>query len=169
MTLIEGNSAGAVRVVIFEDLQCGDCLRFRGMMDSELLPRFGERVAFEHRDFPLPKHSWARAAAEAARHFAAHSPALGLAFRRATLECLKQISPETLPEHIHAFAAAHGLDPKTALSANPAIAADVEADYRMGVARGVAKTPTVFVGETPFIEVFTLEEISDAINEAGKW
>ena len=168
MTLIEGNPAGAVRVVVFEDLQCGDCLRFRRMMDSALLSRFGDRVAFEHRDFPLPKHSWARAAAVAARRFADHSPATGIEFRRETLECLKQISAETLPEHIRAFAAAHGLDPAAA-APNPVIEAAVEADYQMGVARGVAKTPTVFAGETPLIEVFTLEEISQAIDEAGKW
>ena len=169
MTLIEGNPAGAVRVVIFEDLQCGDCMHFRRMMDSDLLPRFGDRVAFQHRDFPLPKHSWARAAAIAARYFAEQSPVAGVAFRRETLECLKQISPETLPEHIRVFAVSHGLDPAAALTANPAIEAAVEADYQMGVARGVAKTPTVFAGETPLVEVFTLEEISQAINEAGKW
>lgn len=169
MTLIEGNPASAVRVVFFEDLQCGDCMRFRRMMDSALLPRFGDRVAFEHRDFPLPKHSWARAAAVAARHFAERSPAAGIDFRRETLECLKQISPETLPEHIRTFALAHGLDPAAALIANPEIEAAVEADYQMGVARGVAKTPTVFAGETPLIEVFTVEEISQAIDKAGKW
>ncbi len=145
-------------------------MRFRRMMDSQILPRFGDRVAFEHRDFPLPKHSWARAAAVAARHFAEQSPAAGVDFRRETLECLKQISPETLPEHIRAFASAHGLDHLAgALAANPALEAAVEADYQMGVARGVSKTPTVFVGETPFIEVFTVEEISQAIDEAAKW
>ena len=42
----------------------------------------------------------------------------------------------------------------------------VERDYQDGVARGVAKTPTVFVAGKPFIETFTLEEISKAIEQA---
>ena len=52
-----------VRVLIYEDLQCPDCAEFRRMMDEKILPRYGERVAFIHRDFPLAKHAWARKAA----------------------------------------------------------------------------------------------------------
>ena len=40
----------------------------------------------------------------------------------------------------------------------------VEKDYQDGVARGVSKTPTVFVNGQPFIETFTAEEISKAID-----
>jgi protein-disulfide isomerase len=40
----------------------------------------------------------------------------------------------------------------------------VEKDYQDGVARGVSKTPTVFVNGRPFIETFTVEEISKAID-----
>ena len=166
MTLIEGNPASPVRVVIFEDLQCGDCTRLRRMMDSALLPRFGAGVAFEHHDFPLPKHSWARPAAAAARYFDGLDAPLGAAFRRETLECLKQISTGTLPDHVAAFARSHGIEPPPATAA-PALEGAVEADYREGLARGVAKTPTVFVNGRAFIEVFTLEEISRAIEEAG--
>jgi protein-disulfide isomerase len=49
---------------------------------------------------------------------------------------------------------------------NPRLAALVEADFQDGVARGVAKTPTVFVNGNPFIEHFTLEDISQAIDGA---
>ena len=34
------------------------------------------------------------------------------------------------------------------------------------MARGVSKTPTVFVAGKPFIEVFAVEEISAAIEKA---
>ena len=37
-----------------------------------------------------------------------------------------------------------------------------------GVARGVSKTPTVFVNGQPFIETFTVQEISKAIEDAVK-
>jgi protein-disulfide isomerase len=42
----------------------------------------------------------------------------------------------------------------------------VEKDVQEGVARGVAKTPTVFVDGTPFIETFTFEELSKALDAA---
>ena len=64
--LVEGRTESKVRVLIYEDLQCPDCAEFRRMMDEKILPRYAERVAFVHRDFPLAKHAWARKAAIAA-------------------------------------------------------------------------------------------------------
>ena len=46
------------------------------------------------------------------------------------------------------------------------MAAAVEADYREGIAGGVAKTPTVFVNGEPFVEVFTVTAISKSIRAA---
>ena len=67
--LIEGLAQSPVRVIVYEDLQCPDCADFRVMLDEKLLPRFASTVRFEHRDFPLAKHAWARKAAIAARFF----------------------------------------------------------------------------------------------------
>jgi len=65
--LVEGFAESKVRVLIYEDLQCPDCAAFRRMMDDKILPRYGTRVAFVHRDFPLAKHAWARRAAPGMR------------------------------------------------------------------------------------------------------
>jgi protein-disulfide isomerase len=54
----------------------------------------------------------------------------------------------------------------TAALADPQLTARVEKDFQEGVARGVSKTPTVFVNGRPFIERFTFEEISKGIDEA---
>jgi protein-disulfide isomerase len=168
--LVEGNRSSAVRVLIFEDLQCSDCAVLRRMLDTGLLPRFGATAAFEHRDFPLPKHSWARPAAIAARFFESVRPELGLEYRRATLGSMKQTTAETFRDKLAAFAKAHDVDPAKALAAlsDAKLAALVEADVQEGIARGVQKTPTVFVNGQPFVETFTIEEISKAIDEAGK-
>ena len=61
--VIEGALQSPVRVLIYEDLQCPDCTDFRRMLDTQLLPRYAAKVRFEHRDFPLAKHVWARKAA----------------------------------------------------------------------------------------------------------
>ena len=60
--VVEGNKSSAVRVIAYEDLQCPDCAVYRKMLDEKLLPKYGGTVAFEHREFPLRKHQWARPA-----------------------------------------------------------------------------------------------------------
>jgi protein-disulfide isomerase len=44
----------------------------------------------------------------------------------------------------------------------------VDRDFQEGIARGIAKTPTVLVNGQPFVESFPLEEISQAIESAVK-
>jgi protein-disulfide isomerase len=166
--LLEGRADSPVRVIIYEDLQCPDCADFRLMLDRKILPKYGDRAAFLHRDFPLAKHAWARRAAIAARFFAAHDPKLGLEYRRHTMAAIAQTTAANFNEKLAAFARAHGVDPGEAVSAlgNPDYAAAVEKDFQEGVARGVAHTPTVFVNGQPFVETFTFEEISRGIDQA---
>lgn len=156
--LVEGNPESAVRVVVYEDLQCGDCRALRTVLDRIVLPRYGARAAVEHRDFPLPKHSWARAAAVAARHFARQSVETGLAFRRYAMENLHVITLESLNEHLAQFGGAP--------LADAGLHELVQADCREGIARGVVKTPTVFVNGAPFVERFPIEALAAAIEHA---
>jgi protein-disulfide isomerase len=166
--LMEGNSKSDVRILIYEDLQCPDCAHFREMLDRQILPRFGQKAAFEHRDFPLPKHKWARKAAIASRFFGTVSPKLAIEWRRYALSNLSRITPENFNETVSAFAREHGADPARAIAAldDKAFADAVERDYQDGVARGIAHTPTVLVVDEPFIETFTFEEISASLEKA---
>lgn len=166
--IIEGNPESAVRVLIFEDLACGDCAVFRQMLDDELLPKYAGKVAFEHRDFPLAKHVWARKAAIAARFFQLAGPELALKYRRDSLATRKLTTAENFTDRLKAFARASGVDPQKALAAleDPDLAAAVQKDIDDGVARGVSHTPTAFVNGVPFVETFTVEEISKAIDAA---
>jgi protein-disulfide isomerase len=166
--LIEGNPSSSVRVIVYEDLQCPDCAVFREMMDKTLLPQFGAKVAFEHHDFPLAKHAWARKASIAARYLTTISPEVAVEFRRTTMAHLGEIKADTFNDHLTAFARAHGIDPDKALAAlnDPQLAAAVEADFQDGVARGIAHTPTVIVNGEPFIESFPVEDIAKSITKA---
>src|SRR5207342_276249 len=93
----------------------------------------------------LAKHAWARRAAIAARFFTARDPKLGLEYRRETMAGIKETRAENF---------------------NEKLAAAVEKDFQDGVARGVARTPTVLVNGKPFVETFTFEEISREIEQA---
>ena len=168
--LIEGNPASPVKVLIFEDLQCPDCADFRVMLDKQILPRFGKKASFEHRDFPLPKHNWARKAAIASRYLQGVKPELAIKYRQETMATLKSITPETFNDNLTAFAKKNGVDPAKALAAlnDAELGAAIDKDYKDGVARGVGRTPTVLVDGEPFIENFTFEEIAAALEKATK-
>jgi len=164
--LMEGAAQSPVRVIIYEDLQCPDCADFRAMMDEKLLPRYAATVRFEHRDFPLAKHAWARKAAIAARFFEETKPGLGLAYRRYSLAHLRQITADSFDDKLAQFAKENGVDPIKAVASlsDARLAALVEADYQEGVARGVAHTPTVLVNGRPFVETFAAEDVAKAID-----
>ncbi|MEZ5354284.1 MAG: thioredoxin domain-containing protein [Bryobacteraceae bacterium] len=165
---VEGNASSPVRVLIYEDLQCADCLAFAEMLDEHLLPRYGFVAAFEHRDFPLPKHSWARDAAIAACFFDEQTPGMGLRFRRAAMAQIDDVNGGTFADFLADFASENQVDPMRAAAAlsDARYKACVEASYQEGVMRGVKRTPTVFVMDQPFIERFDPEAISQAIEFA---
>ncbi len=155
-----------VRVLIYEDLQCPDCADFRRMLDERLLPNYATRVTFEHRDFPLAKHAWARKAAIAARFFDQVEPRVGVAFRSYCFEHQPEINAANFSAKLAAFAQERKVDPEKASAAldDPALAALVEKDFQEGVARGIAHTPTLLVNGQPFVERFTYDDVSKAID-----
>ena len=170
IAVVEGLASATVRVVAFEDLQCSDSAAYQRVVDRDLLPVYGSSVAFEHRDFPLAKHAFARDAAIASRYFASVRPELGIEFRRECLATLVGSTPEQLTSLIRQFATAADLDSDRAIEAlnSEAFAEMVDRDHREGMQRGVVRVPTVFVvdnGEerSRLVERFTLEEISDCI------
>jgi len=167
-TSIEGLPESKVRVIIYEDLQCPDCAAFRRMLDDKILPRYADKIAFVHRDFPLAKHAWARKAAIASRYFAELKPELGLEYRRHIMSTIKETTPENFNDKLAEFARKNAVDPAAALAAlnDSRLAGLVERDFQDGIARGVAKTPTVFVSGKPFIETFSFEELRRALDDA---
>jgi len=163
---IEGIEHSPVRVLIYEDLQCPDCADFRRMLDDRLLPNYATRVTFEHRDFPLAKHAWARKAAIAARFFDEAAPGVGVTFRRYCFEHQPEINGTNFADKLAAFAKEHKVEPEKAMAAldDARLGALVEKDFQDGVARGVAHTPTALVNGQPFVEHFTYEEVAKAID-----
>jgi protein-disulfide isomerase len=164
--LVEGNPASPVKVVIYEDLQCGDCLNFRMLLDAKLLPKYGARVAFLHRDFPLPRHDWARPAAVAARWVQEQNPGLAIVFRREIMSEQNHITTGNLKPWIMEFAVRNGLDPNGILHAleDPRLNAMVDQDYQGGVARGLTRTPTVIVGGQKLVETILYDDVARALD-----
>jgi protein-disulfide isomerase len=166
--VMEGNPASPVRVLIYEDLECGDCARFQAILDQKILPKYGSKVVFVHRDFPLGKHDWARPAALAARWVYEQDTDLGIQIRRELLSEQDSITAQNLNSWLAEFAVRHHLDQKDLLASltDPRIAALVDQDRQAAVARGVSKTPTAYVGGQAFVETIVYEDLARAIDEA---
>lgn len=165
---VEGNPNSAVWVHAYEDLQCKDSAAWRRMIDDILLPRFAQTVAFAAYDFPLQKHAWAMDAAVVSRKMARISPAQCLDFRRYCYEHIAQISAESFPERIVAYAERAGLDSED-ISISVRNADFIEAvnlDLVKGQGLGVSRTPTVIVGEERFVDAFAAGEVIAAIAKA---
>lgn len=166
MEMVEGNPASGIRVVIYEDLQCGDCLAFRTLLDDKLLPRYGSKVAFVHRDFPLGKHDWARFAAIAGRWVYERNHELGITFRREIMSEHDHLTAESLKSWVREFARRNNMsqDGIEASLSDPRLTAAVEQDLQGGIGRGVRKTPTVWIGNQTFIETILYEDIAQALD-----
>jgi protein-disulfide isomerase len=166
--IIEGNPSAVVKVTIFEDLQCGNCQNLRTMLDEKLLPRYGTKVAFIHRDLPLGRHDWARSAAMAARWVYEQSPRLSMDFRRELLSEQEHITPAVLTPWVKEFAARNHLSQQEIVAAltDPRLAALVDQDIQLATARGIRKIPAVYVAGQSFIETIVYDDLAHAIDSA---
>ena len=166
MELVEGNPNSPVKVMIYEDLQCGDCLALRTLLDEKILPRYASRVAFVHRDFPLPKHEWARAAALAGRWVSEKDRVLGVRFRREILSEHLHLKTDTIENWVRQFAIRNKLDTDGIVSAftDARLIGLLEQDRQAAMARGVTKTPTMFIASQPFVEIIIYEEVARALD-----
>jgi protein-disulfide isomerase len=166
--IVEGNPASSVKALIYEDLQCPDCARFRQMLDEKLLPKYGSRVAFIHRDFPLPKHDWARGAAVAARWVSGQSSELGITFRRELLAEQTNVTQQNLKRWLTEFATRNHLDQKGIVDClnDQRLGSLVDQERQAAAARGVTKTPTVYVGGVAFVETVIYDDLARTIDEA---
>lgn len=164
--LVEGNAQSRIRVLVFEDLQCPDCARFRKLLDETLLPKYGEHVAFEIYDFPLPKHHWARSAAVASRYLQRLAGSTAMEFRRSVAESLSQINEGGFESFFRGFLRSKSLDVRSAIRSlsDPELNRAVEADFQEGLKRDVRKTPTVVVGSRVLVEQFSGEEIATELD-----
>ena len=135
---------------------------------SEIVPRYGRKVAFIHRDLPLGRDDWAVPAAIAARWVFEQSNDLGLIVRREMLAEQDNINSRNLKQWLVDFAYRNHLDPKSIVDSlsDKRLAALVDQDRQAAVARGVSKVPAVYVGGVPFVETIIYDDLARALDDA---
>lgn len=158
----KGNPAASVMVVEYSDLQCPACRMTHAAVTKPLLEKYGDRIRFEFRHFPLiTTHTYALDAAQAAECAADQGKFwefIDIAYARQdnlNRNVLPQWAKDAGVQDADLFSRclASGIKRKTILS-----------DLEAGKAQGVQGTPTFFVNGRK-VET-TLPALSAAIEEA---
>ena len=167
MALLEGSSQAALRLIVYEDLQCPDTAQFLRWVREELQPRHGDRLAIEHRDFPLTAHPAAKALAEAARVLQEHDPDLALDWREHCLGHTRAYRPETVASGLATWLGQQGVEAAPLVTAFEAGAGREPVAQERGEAesQSVKRTPSVLVGGRSFITRFDNDEVDEAVEE----
>jgi protein-disulfide isomerase len=163
-----GNARARVKVLIFEDLECPSCAQWHQYLESVVLPRYGSRVAFYLRDYPLPQHEWAFNAAVIERYFSSLNPKLYFAWVNFCYRHQNQITPDNLMRYAARIAAGFGVSGAqiNQAFANPEFFAAVQADQQAGNRLHVHHTPTIFVMFHGREEVDSFGQLTSALNQA---
>jgi len=156
-----GPADAKVTVVEFSDFQCPYCSRAATAVD-QIKEKYGTRVRFVFRQFPLPMHQNARGAAEAA--LAANAQGKFWEFHDKMFQNQSKLERADL----EGFAKDVGLDVaafKKALDSKT-YAADVDADMKLGESVAVNGTPTMFINGARVQNPTSFEAISAQIDGA---
>jgi len=161
-----GDEDAPVVIVEFSDYQCPYCSKFQ----SETLPLIKEnyidtgKVKLIYRDFPIPSHADAQFAAIAAECVAEQGGNEGyyemhdMIFENMAAWSYVEGSEDILM----GYATELGYDISACVE-DPAIAAEVDADYTAGRSYGVSGTPTFFINGKKLVGAYPYEVFEQLI------
>jgi protein-disulfide isomerase len=158
-----GPADAKVQLVEFSDFQCPYCSRAAEVV-HRIKEKYGTKVHFLFRQFPLPMHPNARGAAEAA--LTANSQGKFWEFHDRLFQNQQQLDRAGLEEH----AKLAGLNLpafKKALDSHQ-FAPVVDSDLKLGEKVHVNGTPTLFVNGTRIADPTSFEAITEVIETALK-
>jgi len=155
-----------VTVVEFLDLECEACGAFYPYVE-ELREKYGDRVAFAIRYFPLPGHANAENAALAVEAAAQQGALEGMYQRLYETQSEWGELQESRAPLFREYAGDLGLDldDYDRAIADPATLERIQADFDAGQQLNVQQTPTFFVNGTP-IELTSYDDLEASITAA---
>jgi protein-disulfide isomerase len=143
-----GKPDAPVSIAVFSDFECPFCARFATMMRKEVLPAEGQHLRFVFRQFPLPMHPWARAAAEASACAYQQKNDYFWSFHDFIFDRQRELTQENFQAKVREFA--HGLSGfdygkfESCVSKEETKGA-IDREVAFGNDSGIHGTPTVFI------------------------
>ncbi len=168
----QGPADAPVTLVEYSDLQCPVCAHFQEELETEVVPKYGDKLRVVFKEFPLVSmHDWALTGAIAAQCTYQIDPSKYVAFRSAVFKNQESMSAEHARDMLLHFGAEAGVDNMklAACIDSQGSLSRVEANIHEGEALGVGQTPTSYVngrylvGAPPSTDIFKL--IDEAMHD----
>jgi protein-disulfide isomerase len=143
----KGPDDAPVTIVEYSDFQCPYCSKAYQTIENEVLKKYGKKVRFIFKHFPLDFHPWAMNAAIASECAALQKKDAFWKLYSNFFEKQTEINPDNLKTKVIEWIAKEGLD-KTQFEKcydGKETKAKVEKDRQEGMSIGVSGTPGFFV------------------------
>ena len=165
--VLDDGGADAVTVVEFLDFECEACGAYYPAVEK-LRERYGDRVTFVARYFPMPGHRNGELAARTAEAAARQDKFDEMYRKLFDTQAEWGEAGESKEDVFRGFARELGLDMARFDRdlADPRTAKRVRADQRDGLALDVQGTPTFFLGGEKISNPQTYEDFAAALDEA---
>jgi protein-disulfide isomerase len=158
---MKGNPSAKITLVEFADYECPHCRHFQPVL-RQIMDEFHSDVKLYFKHYPLPQHTNARLAAEAA--VAAQKQGKFWQYQ----DKLWEKSDELSPAEIEKAAKEVGLDVtkfRQDLASEP-IKARVQKDRSDGAAAGIQATPTLFINGREYTDGRDSDSLREWIKDA---
>ena len=143
-----GPASAPVTIVEFADLQCPTCAKMHQFLESQLLPKYGEKVRVVFKEYPLVQiHDWALTAALANECVYVLKPEAFVPYRTKVFENQTNITATSAQAQLERYAEQAGVDPAKlrACIESKQTMGEIESDFKEAQAVGVTSTPTFFI------------------------
>ncbi len=158
---MKGNPNAKITLIEFADYECPHCKRFQPVL-HQILDEFRTEVKFYFKNYPLPQHTNARLAAEAA--VAAQKQGKFWQYQ----DKLWEKSDELTPAEIEKAAKEAGLDVAKFRQdmASEAVKARVQKDRNDGQSAGIQATPTLYINGREYTDGRDTDSLREWIKDA---
>ncbi len=169
----QGPANAPVTLVEYSDLECPVCAKMHEELETEVVPKYGDKLRVVFKEFPLVSiHDWALTAAIAAQCVYQMDPSKYVQFRSDVFKNQESIAGDRARDMLLHYGADVGVDNMKLATCmdSKATLSRVEADVNEGEALGVGQTPTsyingrILIGAPPSAEVFKV--IDEVLREA---
>jgi len=169
----QGPSNAPVTIVEYADLECPMCARVHEFLETQLVPRYGNKVRVVFKEFPLPMHDWSKTAAIACQCAYEIDPSSYVPLRSLIFRNQQLISVANLRDTLLSYGEQVGVNRVRlagcidAQSSLPRVQRDVDEGKRLSVDR----TPTLFINGRMIIGLPSEDayyQTVDAILRGGK-
>jgi protein-disulfide isomerase len=164
----QGPATAPVTIVEYSDLECPSCAQFHHMLETEIIPKYGNRIRVVFKEFPLVNiHDWSLTAAIASQCTYQIDPSKFVPFRSLVFQRQETLDADHIRDLLLHLAAEVGIDNMKLASCidSKASLARVEASMQEGQTLGISQTSTSFINGRILVGAPSLADVDKLIEE----